>query len=53
MTELSLPLNIPDLEIISQAINKKGEIIVSVKSSKQSVISAENPRQLGMVQHGN
>ena len=38
MTELSLPLNIPDLEIISQAINKKGEIIISVKSSKTETV---------------
>lgn len=34
MAELRIPLDIPDLEIISQAINNKGEIILSVKSLK-------------------
>lgn len=34
MAELRIPLDIPDLEIISQAINKKGEILLSVKSLK-------------------
>ncbi len=34
MAELRIPLDIPDLEIISQAINSKGEIILSVKSLK-------------------
>ena len=34
MAELRIPLDIPDLEIISQAVNSKGEIILSVKSLK-------------------
>ena len=34
MAELRIPLDIPDLEIISQVINNKGEIILSVKSLK-------------------
>ena len=34
MSELRIQLDIPDLEIISQAINNKGEIILSVRSLK-------------------
>ena len=34
MADLRIPLNIPSLEIISQATNNKGEIILSVKSTK-------------------
>ena len=34
MAELRIPLDIPGLEIISQAVNSKGEIILSVKSLK-------------------
>ncbi len=34
MTELRVPLGIPNIEIISQATNSKGEIIISVKSLK-------------------
>lgn len=34
MAELRIPLDIPDLEIVSQRTNNKGEIILSVKSLK-------------------
>lgn len=34
MKELTIPLGIPDLEIISQTVDNKGKILLKVKSSK-------------------
>jgi transposase len=34
MTELRIPLNIPDVEVVSQASNNKGEIMLTIRSSK-------------------
>jgi len=46
MAELHIPLDIKSLEILSQHINSKGEIILTVQSKKTETpfISAENPR---------
>lgn len=35
MADLKIPLNIPDVEVVSQVTNDKGEIIISIKSPKQ------------------
>jgi transposase len=36
MTEFRIPLNISDIEIVSQRSNNKGEFVLSVKSTKHS-----------------
>jgi transposase len=34
MSELRIPLNIPDVEVVSQASNSKGEIVLTIRSSR-------------------
>lgn len=51
MKELTIPLGIPDLEIVSQSVDNKGKILLKVKSSKQGM-TCHKCGKLATIQYG-